>query len=176
MDNTTEGDLSSNSQTRAYGFGVNYDFGRFHLLNLSLDQTATRYLGSVSTRSDSTLLSASFTGSPKGRWSYRLGYSGSVAGQRTTYSQNTDLAETSLSYRLSPRQRVTTAYYQSRTTGYYGQFDRALSFVYDYQIYRNVALVGSWRSRRVANLDSTLSTGAYRSAGFDLALSFDFAP
>jgi hypothetical protein len=174
-DTTTEGSASSNSNTRAFGFGFNWDLGLFHLLSMTLDKTATRFLGTAGSRSDSTIVSTSFSGSPKGRWSYRLGFSGSLSAGNSAYDQDTSLYETSLSYKIASRQRATVAYYSSRTTGYYGQNDNSLSFLYNYQIYRNIGLVGSYRTRRVINLDPSLTTGSYRSAGFDLELSFDFA-
>ena len=176
FDTTTEGVASSNSNTRSYGLGFNWDLGQFHLISLNLDKSATRFLGTAASRSDSTILSASFTGSPKGRWSYRMGFSGSLSGGNTTYDQDTSLYESSLTYRITARQRGTVAFYNSRTTGYYGQSDNSLSFLYNYQIYRNIGLLGSYRTRRVSNLDPSLTTGSYRSAGFDLELSFDFAP
>ena len=49
-----------------------------------------------------------------------------------------------------------------------------LGAFYEYRLWRNVSLIGSYKWRKVDNLDPLFSSGAYRSRGFDLELSFSF--
>jgi hypothetical protein len=175
-DSHSEGDLVSNTKTQAYGLGMEWDLGNFNLFSASLDRSATTFLGTVATPSNATSFHAALSGSPRGRWAYNLGVTGLVSGGTSQYRQNSLLFDGSLGYRISPRQRASFSFTQGRTAGYYGQAESYLAASYQYQIFRNLALVGNYKVRRLNNLDASLTSGAYRSSGFDLELSFDFAP
>ncbi len=172
-----EGDLNSNTQTRSYGFGADWDLGRQTLVGGSIDRSLTDYLGSsLGYSSETTTYDVFFQASPKGPWSYRVGVTGLISSGGSANRQNTFNADTSLIYRISPRQRTWVSYNSGRTTGYYGQDTGFLGLFYDYQIYHAISLVGSFKSRRVLNLDPSLQTGSYRSTGFDVELSFGLSP
>jgi len=172
----SEGGLSSNAQTRAYGLGVEWDLGGSSLLSTSLDRTTTGFFDTAATSATSTTITAALASAPPGPWSYRLGISSLVSGGSSTYAQDSLQLDATLSYRISRRQRSSIVFNRGNVTGYYGQNETSLALLYSYQIYRNIALVSSYRFRNVSNLDASLTSGAYRSHGFDLELSFDFAP
>lgn len=172
----SEGDLASNTESEAYGAGVEWDLGRFTLLSLSLDQTNTDFIGTLGTTSAATTLDCSLLGSPKGKWSYRVGLSSLLSSGSSAYGQNSLSYDASLTYRLAQRQRISFSLTNSSTTGYYAQSDNYFALIHQYQIFRNIALVSSYKIRDVRNLDPTVTTGAYKARGFDFELSFDFAP
>lgn len=174
----SQGNLSSNSKTDAYGAGFDYDLGAFNLLSLTVDRSQTRFSDTLGSQSEATTLSLGLTGAPKGRLSYSFGLYTLLSNGRGTsgYRQSSRYYDASLVYRLRDRHRLTASYSSSRSTGYYGQDERYFSLGYEYQIYRNLALRSVYRFRDVLNLDRTLTTGNYRSSGIDIELSFDFAP
>jgi len=112
-------------------------------------------------------------GNPRGPWSYRLGLTSLISGQQTTYSQDSYGVDGFLRFKINPRSNASFQFNVGRTSGYLPQSESFVGMFYEYQLYRNVALVGSYKMRRVLNNDSSLS-GAYRSNGFDLELNFNF--
>ncbi|HEY0865744.1 MAG TPA: hypothetical protein VGE01_00100, partial [Fimbriimonas sp.] len=169
-----EGDLTSNSRSFSYGLGLDYDLGNFNQLGISLNRNKTDFFSEAAIQSSSTSLDAYLNGAPKGPWSYHLGISQFLSESSSLYAGDAFSFDAYLSYKLSPRQRLTLQYRDGRTTGYYGQVESATYASYEYQIFRNVALVGSYKWRNVKNLNGEVTGGAYRSNGFDLELSFDF--
>ncbi|CAN5525636.1 hypothetical protein BH11ARM2_BH11ARM2_01690 [soil metagenome] len=176
---TTEGDLSSNSDTQGYGVAMNYDLGGFQNLTLSLDRSRTSFIGSESSvfagTTESTSYTFAFSGAPRGRFNYNLAASGLISqGGLGFAGQDSLLLDTGIGYRLNDRQRVSFGYSQGRSRGFYGQNEFLTSAAYEYRLWGNVALRGIYRWRNVANVDPTQTSGAYRSHGLDFELSFDF--
>ncbi len=169
------GSVSSNSDTSAYTLQADFDAGNGHVLGFGLNQSRTTFVDSP-TKSDALSWDAYLVGSPKGRWSYRFGLNGLITGGTSEFKQDGLTIDASLTFRINPRQRLTTNYTSGRTVGYLGQSDTFFGVSYEYQLYRNIALVGSYKFRDVANLDSVSSGGAYRASGFDLELTFNFVP
>jgi hypothetical protein len=169
----SSGSVSTNSETMAYGLGVTADLGRNHLLAISFDQSKTNFIGSVN-RSDATSLNASFVGSPKGPWSYRLGTSVLLSGGNSPYQQDSMLFDAFLGYKIDTRQRASFVLQSGITKGYLPQRDSFMALMYEYQLFQNVGLVGSYKIRNLTNRDAALTSGAFRSNGFDIELSFNF--
>jgi len=170
----TEGDLSSNSDTFAYGLGAELDLGRSHLLSLSLDRSDTRFLGSVGGRADATSATVVLSASPPGRLSYSLAGSTLVSGGTANTGQDSFLYDLVSSYRLSGRERLTAGISNSVTSGYYAQDSRYFSLGYEYRLWQNFGIRGIYRFRDVFSPDPSISSGNYRSSGFDIEFVFDF--
>lgn len=176
---SAQGDLSSNSDTQGYGVATNYDLGGFQNLTFSLDRSRTRFIGSEELglvgSTQSTSYTFALTGAPRGRMNYSLAASGLLSQGGLGYTgQNSTLWDASLGYRLTGRQRVSMGYSTGRSRGFYGQNESLASAAYEYRLWGNVALRGIYRWRTVGNIDPTITSGAYRSSGFDLELAFDF--
>jgi hypothetical protein len=167
------GMLSSNADTDAMGVGLNWDLGGGHLFGLTYDQSNTKFLSSPST-SQMKALTANFVGSPSGPWSYRLGTSILLSGGSSPYKQDSMLFDGYLGFKVNSRQRATLSVQTGTTKGYLPQKDMLFSLAYEYQLFQNVGLVGSYRWRKVSNIDPNLLSGAYRASGFDIELTFNF--
>ena len=166
------GSVTSNSETTAVGMGLHWDLGGSNALDFSLDQSRTRFVGS-DLSSDALTVYGALSGSP-GRWSYRVGASTLASGGNSQFRQDNAMFDGSLGYRLDPRQRLRASFQTGRSQGYLPQDDAFFGLSHDYQIYQNVALVTSYRWRKVRNLDPLVTSGAYRSSGFDIELAFNF--
>ncbi|MCB8933641.1 MAG: hypothetical protein M9921_05950 [Fimbriimonadaceae bacterium] len=166
------GSVTSNSETTAYGLGAHWDLGRTHALDFSIDSSKTQFVGSALT-SDAVTFYGALSGAP-GRWSYRLGLSTLVTGGNSQFGQDSATFDGALSYRLDPRQRLTASYQSGRTQGYLPQSDSFFGLSHHYQLYSSAELVTSYRWRNVSNLDPMITSGAYRSTGFDIELAFNF--
>ncbi|HVL39802.1 MAG TPA: hypothetical protein VM328_10480, partial [Fimbriimonadaceae bacterium] len=118
-------------------------------------------------------VSAGLEGSP-GLWSYRIGANALLNGGTSTFKQDATFLDAYVGYLLRPNQRISLSYQSGTTRGYLPQNDFQFTASYEYQLYQNVALVGSYKVRNVSNLDPLISSGAYRFRGFDLELSFNF--
>lgn len=169
----SEGAISSNSQTKAFTFGVELDLGKGHRVHADLAKTHTSFTNSISDI-DSTTLNFDLSGSPAGRFSYRLGASMLVTGGNSQFGQDSYYVDGSISYRLAPRQSLSLFGNTGRTSGYLPQDDDQFGIAYAYQIFKNIALVGSYRVRDVRNRSPFETSGAYRSRGFDIELTFNF--
>lgn len=166
------GSVTSNSETTAFGVGAHWDLGRTHALDFSVDSSKTRFVGSPLT-SDAVTFYGSLSGAP-GRWGYRLGLSTLLTGGNSQFGQDSTTVDGSLTYRLDPRQRLTASYQSGRTQGYLPQSDAFFGISHHYQLFSTAELVTSYRWRNVSNLDPTITSGAYRSTGFDIELAFNF--
>ncbi|MER3497037.1 MAG: hypothetical protein C4320_09985, partial [Armatimonadota bacterium] len=171
---TSSGSVTSNASTRALGFGATYDLRGGNLFSLSLDQSATSFLAAGAERSESSTLSFFLSGAPKGPWSYRFGVN-TLASSGGAFAQSAFGMDAALSHRIDDRQRLSFAASLGRTRGYYPQDDNSFSMLYDYRLFGNVGLVGAYRWRALKNYDNVLTSGAFRSSGFSLELSFDFS-
>ncbi|HZH97492.1 MAG TPA: hypothetical protein VEX38_00855 [Fimbriimonadaceae bacterium] len=169
----SSGSYSSNTDTTSYGLGLDWNLGGGTTLNFSIDQSKTKFLDSPFS-SDALTFDAFINGKPAGPWSYRLGASALVSGGRSDFQQSSLYLDGGLTYALNSRQNLSFRFQHGRTTGYLPQQDNFVGMFYEYQLYRNVSLVASYKLRNLANLDPLATSGAYRSRGFDLELSFNF--
>jgi hypothetical protein len=169
----SNGSYSSNTDTTSLGLGLDWNLGGGTTLNFSLDQSKTKFLGSPLT-SDALTFDMFLNARPAGPWSYRLGASALISGGNSEFSQSALYVDGGLTYALNSRQNLSLRFQHGRTTGYLPQQDNFVGMFYEYQLYRNVSLVASYKIRNLANLDPLASSGAYRSRGFDLELSFNF--
>ncbi len=169
----TQGSFSSNTRTTGVGFDANWSVSDELNVQASIDSSKTEFIDSPLS-SGTTVFSAYVDGAPAGPWSYSLGYSALVSGSQSTFQQNSHNFDAALGYRLSPRQTLSFIAYSNFSSGQFGQDDTDLSINYRYQIWRSVALQASYRWRDVVNKDPLVSTGAYRSRGFDIELVFNF--
>lgn len=166
------GSVSSNSETTAYGLGMHWDLGSSHAIDFSLDNSKTRFVGS-DLSSDAVTMYGAISGAP-GRWSYRVGSSVLLTGGNSQFGQDSSSIDAALSYRLDPKQRLTASYQSGSSQGYLPQSDAFFGLSHHYQIYSSLELVTSYRWRNVSNLDPLITSGAYRSTGFDIELAFSF--
>jgi hypothetical protein len=167
-----QGSFSSNTRTVGVGFDANWALSDALNLQAGIDSSRTDFLGTPLS-SASTILSAYLDGSPRGPWSYRLGYNVLVS-SGGLFSQNATNLDGALGFRLSSRQTLSFVAYSNFSSGQFGQDDLDLSLNYRYQIWKSVALQGSYRFRDVVNKDPLAASGAYRSRGFDIELVFNF--
>lgn len=168
----SSGSFNSNSDTTSYGTSLNWDIGKGNSISAGINQSATEYLG-AGIKSDSLSWDFSIGGRPTGsRWTYQVGATGLAAGG-TQYGQDSFGFNAFLRYQLNPHQALRFETSLGRSSGYLPQNETYAGLFYEYQIYKNIALVGSYQFRNVKNL-TDLSTGAYRSKGFDLELTFNF--
>lgn len=168
----TQGDVSSNTQTVTFGGGLQTDLGGTNLLNLSLDRTNTRYFG-TDNASGATTFDVYLNGSPIKKWTYRLGMS-TLLSSGTQYAQDRYAFDGGLTRRIAQNQTLSFQFQSGHTTGYLPQDDGLLGLFYSYQLYKNVAVVSSYKVRHLSNLDPAQQTGWYRAKGFDVELTFDF--
>lgn len=168
----TSGSYSSNTESRTFSLGADVDLGRGHLGGFNVNNTTTKFLGGALT-SNSTYLTGYLSARPPGPWSYRASGNLLLAGGGE-YAQNSIFAEANVTYRLNPRQNLGVQFMAGQSTGYLPQTDSLASIFYEYQLYRNVSLIGSYKVRNLRNLDPLASSPGYRSRGFDLELSFSF--
>ncbi len=168
----TQGEVSSNTMTRAYGGGLQFDLGKSTAMSTSIDRTHTSYIG-TDNASGATTWDTYLSGSPLKRWSFRLGMS-TLLSSGTQFSQNRVAFDGGLTRRVSQNQTLGVQFQTGRTTGYLPQDDAMASLLYSYQLYRNVAVVSSYTVRSLTNLDPAQTTGWYRAKGFNVELSFDF--
>lgn len=169
------GSVSSNSNSKTLALDLDWDLGRAHATGLSVSRSNTRFLGSQN-RSESTNLDWFLHGSPSGPWSYRLGATMLLTGGGSEFAQDSFGFDGSLTHRIDERQRASFSFHAGRTNGYLPQTDAFAGLFYDYRIFENVSLVSSYKWRLLKNLDPSVTSGGYRSSGFDIELAFDFAP
>lgn len=168
----TSGGVSSNTETTAFGFGMDWQMGGGNTFSLSLDRSLTNFIGSAF-KSTATTFDASLSGRLGRRLTYRGGV-GLLFTDGGEFSQNSFFADGGLTYKLDPRQNISARFTYGKTTGYYPQQESFVGIFYEYQLFRNISLIGSYKWRNVANLDPLFTSGAYRSRGFDLEISFNF--
>ncbi|MBV6459069.1 MAG: hypothetical protein HONBIEJF_02209 [Fimbriimonadaceae bacterium] len=170
-DSRTSGSISSNTSNRSFGLGLGIDFGADQLLRFGFNRSDTRFLDSAST-SSATGWDASFDGR-WGRLSYRFGGVALLAGGTSPFRQDVYSAESEISYRLAARHRLAFSFDASSIRGYLPQSDVGWSASYIYTIMPGVGLAAVYRYRNVSNREVGVTTGAYRSSGFDLELRID---
>lgn len=168
----SSGSLYTNTDTTFVGLGMDYDLGAGHAVSLGLEQSDTKFLDSPN-RSNVRSLTFGFSGRPAGPWSYRLGANAVLSGGGP-FSQDSLSLDGSLYYRINDRQQVYGMFNLGRTTGYLPQQDQFFGIFYEYRLFQNVSLIGSYKFRNLTNLDPLFTSGQYRSRGFDLELSFTF--
>ncbi len=163
---------SSNSSAVGLGLSGVYDLHNNQSISLSLDQNNVAFPSSGS-YSNSTAIALNLIGSPKGPWNYSVGLSALL-------SQGGTFAQSSLQWQLHCRNRVhrNQALIFDLSTGNVFQYQpqSTLNFAlgYEYQLFKNVALIGRYHIQNVINLDPTITTGAYAARGLDFELDFNF--
>lgn len=167
------GSVTSNAQSGILSTGAEIDLGNGTFLDFDMSKSDTKFVGSGN---DSSALSfdARLRGNPKGRLSYRIGVNFLQTGGSSQFQQNGAHVDAGVAYRLAPRQSLAFDFYGGTTNGYAGQRELIAGVSYQYQIWKSLALIGSYRIRDIRNLDSSSTSGAYRSRGFDLELTFTF--
>jgi len=171
--NRSSGIYNSNSDTTSFGLGVAWDLGNNTMFTTNFDKTATRFIG-IDSKSDSLALDAAIMGNPKGPWSYRLGVNSLISGRSTNYAQDAIGFDGYMKFKINKASNTGFQFAYGRTSGYLPQSDNYFSAFYEHQLYQNVSLIGSYKFRRVTNIDASLLSGAYRSNGFDIELNFNF--
>lgn len=169
----TQGSFSSNTRTKGLAVDSSWTLTPYMSLQASIDSSRTEFVG-TSVATANTVVSAYLDGAPPGRWSWHAGINQLFSGGGSAFDQESRSLDASVGYRLSDKHSFSIALYDTSSTGQFAQNDSDLSVNYQYRIWRSLALQGSYRIRRVENLDPAATTGAYRSNGFDLELVFNF--
>ena len=169
----SSGSVSSNSSTSGYGVNLGYEIGGGHRVNLSYDRSLTTFIDSPQT-SGIVAYSAYIQGQPKGRINYALGWNKFGAIGNSVTKQDSGSLFVEMGYFLGGRHRLGFNLNDARTSGYLPQSSSDLGITYSYQIWRNLGLNASYRWRKISNQDASFTSGAYRSNGLDVELSFDF--
>lgn len=168
----SSGSVSSNAKTRSIGLGMDYDLGSGHFLGGDLDMSTTEFSNSAN-RSTATTL----TGFINGQFG-KLGYQGSgsvlLTGGNSQFAQDNIAFDLAFDYRLAARHNLVLAGSYGRITGYLPQNQLDISFIYQYQIWQNLALNVRYRFSDIANKDPFVQSGAFRSNTLDFEFSFNF--
>ena len=109
-----------------------------------------------------------------GRLSYRADISTLLSSGTSQFQQDSFAYSATLDYNLGRRQVLSFQLDKGATFGYLPQDELNYSLSYRYQIYRGLDFNLSYTFRDVRNDDSLVSSGAYRSRGFDVGLLFRF--
>lgn len=174
FDTEAKGSLTSNAHSTGVDLSTQWDLGKMHLLDLSLSQTRTRFLNSLTTsKSDSTVFDFYFTGAPN-KLSYSLGINALISGAKSEFSSDSLGVSLGMAYQLTPKQVMGLAGNWGRTRGYYPQDDKYVTAFYRYRFFQTLSLEASYKWRNVRNLDPLVTSGSYASSGFDFELLFDF--
>lgn len=168
------GGLSANTETLGAGIQAGWSAGRAASIDLSLDATRTKFIGG--TVGEATALTAllGVDGSPAGRFSYRAGLSALLTGGSGQFAQDSFAVDASLNYLLAPRHNLNLGLDFGQTRGYLPQDRGSASITYQYQIWKSLAFNVGYRWLDVRNSEPGVSSGAYRSSGFDFELQFNF--
>jgi hypothetical protein len=167
----TTGSVTSNARTSALSLSLAADLGAGHQIAASIDRSATSFVDSP-LRSDATTIGFFYSARPRGPWTYALGANMQLSGGTRQFAQDSFWLEGSITHRLGPRHALALTANGGSTRGYLPQdsFEAGLSYIY--RIWEALTLNVSYRIRDVRNLDRTLTSGAYRSRGFDVQLNF----
>ncbi|MFQ3586785.1 MAG: hypothetical protein SNJ74_02070 [Fimbriimonadaceae bacterium] len=170
-----QGTISSNTETQTFEFRADGDIGNGHTLGFAVNRSESEFIGS-NIESETTNLDVSLIANPAGRLSYSLGANFLISGGNSAFKQDSTAFDASLSYRLMDRHFLRFGYQGLTSTGEFGQFETFWLAGYEYRIFSNVGLLASYKVRDVQNRLSGSTSGAYKSRGFDIELSFSFAP
>lgn len=167
------GSITSNSETKAATAGLNIDFGDGHYFRGGLSRSETQFVNSPVT-SLATTADLLFNGNFGGRFSYNFSATALLSGGSSDFAQDAYTYELGLGYQLAKRHALSFNYRQGNTRGYYPQDEIDTSLTYRYQIWESLAFNASYRFQDIRNRDSLLTSGAYKSSGFDFTLAFNF--
>lgn len=168
----TEGSVSSNSETRSFLIGADYTAGRDLRVSGTLSLDNTDYIQS-GFRSEATSFSLAFDGDPAGRLRYSGVFSGLLTGG-SQFAQDAYNADLSMGYFLADRQNLSLIFRTGQTRGFRPQDEQELSLIYQYQIWRSLAINVGYKWRDISSLDPAITSGAFTSSGFDIELAFNF--
>lgn len=166
------GSVSTNSLSTSYGVSTDYDLRNNERISFSLTQSNTSFIGSTS-NSNATTLNLFSYGHPKGPWSYNaeLSLLLSSGGQ---FAQNSVTWQASLRNHIRDNQALILDMQVGNVSNYQPQSTTEFSVGYEYQVFKNLALIGRYSIRNVINLDPALTGGAYSSHGFNLLFDFRY--
>jgi hypothetical protein len=167
------GNITSNSETKALSVGGTIDFGKGHYARGSLSRSETNFLDSP-LRSSATTADFQIAGSPGGRFSYDVSATALLSGGTSEFQQDSFAYDIGLGYELAKRHQLAFNINTGTIRGYYPQDELDYSLTYRYQIWESLAFNTTYRVRDVQNRDPLLTSGAFRSSGFDFGLSFNF--
>lgn len=167
------GNISSNAETRAASVSLAYDLGASHYLRTGVSRSETQFVGS-DIKSSATTADFLLSGNFGQKLSYNFGVNSLLSGGSSQFQQDSLAVDLDLNYYLAPRHSLALAYRQGRITGYYPQDELDTSLTYRYQIWQSLALNIGYRFQNISNRDPLLSSGAYKSSGFDFTLAFNF--
>lgn len=163
---------SSNSNAVGLGLSAAYDLHNNQNISINLSQNNVTFPG-TSTYSNSLALGMMLSGSPKGPWSYTMGFS-SLLSQGGTFAQSSIQWQMHVRNRVHKNQAMILDIGTSNVFQYQPQNTLNFALGYEYQLFKNVALVGRYHIQNVINMNQTLTSGAYLARGLDFELDFNF--
>lgn len=166
------GAVGTNATTTGQSVSIDYDLQNGQRAGMGLDVSHTIFADAAGTAYS---LSANFMvgGRPKGPWSYTVGL-GTLLSSGGTVAQNSFHYNVGLKHYLKRNQAVGFDIATSNLTNYQPQNDFLINVSYEYQLFKNVSILGKYQIHNVTNLDPTITSGAFRSHGFDIEMNFNF--
>ncbi len=167
------GNISSNAETKAGSIGLSYDLGASHSIRGGFSRSETQFVGS-DINSSATTADVLLSGNFGQKFSYNANVNTLLSGGSSQFKQDSLAVDLGMSYLLAPRHSLSFALRQGRITGYYPQDEADYALTYRYQIWESLALNVGYRYQNISNRDPLLTSGAYKSSGFDFTLAFNF--
>ncbi|MCG9894629.1 MAG: hypothetical protein MH204_04040, partial [Fimbriimonadaceae bacterium] len=168
-----QGALSADTETTALSGGLDWGGWSWLRLNGTLAYSRSRSLSSPSL-TETTALGFFASGTPAGRFSFTTGASILLSGGNTGFGQNSWQFDLGCLYRPLDRHSFGLNAGLGRSRGYLPQESQDIQAFYRYEVIRGLEVGLSHRWRDIANLDPTVTGGAFRSRGFDLEFNFTF--
>jgi hypothetical protein len=175
QDARTSGSVTSNSRTRSTGLNLEAQGKYNHRLSVGFSTFNTTFVGSTQ-KSGTDAWNVYLDGSPPGRTSYSLGFTLFDTAGASTFSQDSTSINANVGYRIAGRHSLFADLFSTRSTGYLPQTSFDLGLGYRYDLTRDIGFVAQWKSRRIRNSGSQITSGAYTSNGFDLTFDVNFRP
>lgn len=167
-----QGALSANTRSEGLGLDGSYDAGARLRLNGSLSSNRTRSL-STGGSTENLLLTLGADGDLSRRLDWSANTALLLAGGGA-FAQDSLQIDGSMRYRLSARESINARLDTNQVRGYLPQNTWDASLTYQRQIFGSLALNAGWTARSAENLDPAITSGAFRSNGFNVELAFNF--
>jgi hypothetical protein len=167
-----QGALSANTRSDGLGLDGSYDAGARLRLNGSMSSNRTRSL-STGGSTENLLLTLGADGDLSRRLDWSANTALLLAGGGA-FAQDSLQIDGALRWRLSERESINARLDTNQVRGYLPQNTWDASLTYQRQIFSALAFNAGWTARSAENLDPAVSSGAFRSSGFNIELAFNF--
>ena len=170
----SEGLSTSNADLKTLVLGISWQPNDVSNFNIDWSRANTTFFNGSTPTSSSSSIDLNYNTSPGKFWSFNLGYNFTDS-SGGTFAQSSLNSSFSAGYRINERQRLFLNGILSNTRGYFPQDDISLNAGYSYRLIPGIDLTGRYTFRDLVNLDPNNTSGAFRSNGLSLELTFDFS-